>query len=48
MTENKFEIRGKISAAQNQPSPDHDSPHIHHNFTIKKPRSATGFRQNPL
>jgi hypothetical protein len=45
---NKSEIRGKSFVRKKPPSTSHDSPRIHHKFTIKKPRSATHFRQNPL
>jgi hypothetical protein len=47
-TKNKSEIRGKFSRTKTQPSSNHDSPRIHHKFTIEKPRSTTRFRQNPL
>jgi hypothetical protein len=48
IAQNKSENRGKFSAVKKCPSRHHKSPHIHHKFTIKKPRSATRFLQNPL
>jgi hypothetical protein len=44
---NKFLKSGLLLEPENVPSPYQLSPAIHHKFTIKKPRSATRFCQNP-
>jgi hypothetical protein len=45
---NKSVIRGTFFEDKKRSSTNHDSPRIHHKFTIKKPRSTTHFRQKPL
>jgi hypothetical protein len=44
----KFSKRGMFLPAENVVSPHHVSPPIHHNLTIKTPRSAPHFSQKPL
>jgi hypothetical protein len=44
---NKSSERGSFLASKKRPSTHHDSPQNHHKFTIKKPRSARHFLQNP-
>jgi hypothetical protein len=38
----------QIFASKNSPSTHHDSPQIHHDFTIKSPRQTTRFSLTPL
>jgi hypothetical protein len=45
--QNKFEKSGMVSAFKTSAFSHHVSPQIHHVFTIKKPRSAPHFSQNP-
>jgi hypothetical protein len=45
--QNKSVIRGKFLAPEKAVTKHHVSPHIHHNFTTKTPRSSTQFPQNP-
>jgi hypothetical protein len=44
---NKSGKSGVFFEPEKQPSTHHDLPAIHHEFTIKKPRSAHRFCQNP-
>jgi hypothetical protein len=44
---NKSGKSGKFSSAKNDRQVTSVSPAIHHKFTIKKPRSAPRFCQNP-
>jgi hypothetical protein len=44
---NKFAKRGKFSGVEKHRKTYHVSPATHHTFTIKKPRSAPRFSQNP-
>jgi hypothetical protein len=46
-TKNKLKKSGKFSEAENVSIRTTLSPAIHHKFTIKKPRSAPRFCQNP-
>jgi len=47
-SENKHQKVGKLPALQISAFSHHVSPSIHHDFTIKKPRSAPHFSQKPL
>jgi hypothetical protein len=44
---NKFAKSGKFFDPENDHKNHHVLPATHHTFTIKKPRSAPGFSQNP-
>jgi hypothetical protein len=45
---NKFAKNEKFSSPENDRENHHVYHASHHTFTIKKPRSAHGFLQNPL
>jgi hypothetical protein len=45
---NKSTKRGKFPAFKRSAFSHHVSPRIHHNHTIKKPRSVPHFSQKPL
>jgi hypothetical protein len=45
--QNKSSIRGMFFKHKNRPRTHQLSPAFHHEFTIKKPRSAARFSQNP-
>jgi len=47
VTQNKFRTGVLFFEPEKQPSNRQLSPAFHHEFTIKKPRSATRFCQNP-
>jgi hypothetical protein len=47
-TENKLQKVGIFLEAEKCPSTHHNYHAFHHNLTIKKPRSANQFPQNPL
>jgi hypothetical protein len=47
IAQNKSSKSGKFSAPKIRPSAHHDSPPIHHKFTIEKPRPAPHFLQKP-
>jgi Tfp pilus assembly protein PilF len=44
---NKVENRGKFSATKKRLSTNHNSPQLHHEFTIKKPHKNTRFSKKP-
>jgi hypothetical protein len=46
--QNKCSKRGKFPALKRSAFSHHVSPPIHHNLTIKKPRSVHHFSQKPL
>jgi hypothetical protein len=45
---NKVAKSGKFSSPKNSPSTHHDSPQIHHDFTIKTPRKTRYFSPTPI
>jgi hypothetical protein len=45
---NKLAKNGKFSTREKHDSPHHNSPQIHHDFTIKTPQKTHAFRPTPI